>query len=170
MTFNYSSEVDYEFDFDYIKLYEDVCITALDVEACPYEVCVELTLTNDQNIQEINRDTRNIDKSTDVLSFPMNEYEKAADFSKIEDNPCAFDPDSGELILGDIVLSYEHVLAQANEYGHSYEREFAFLIAHSMLHLMGYDHMVDDERIVMEKRQELIMNSLINKYPELKVN
>ena len=72
----------------------------------------------------------------------------------------AFHPESGELMLGDIVISKEKVISQAEEYGHSIEREYAFLIAHSMLHLFGYDHMEDDERMIMEEKQEEILERL----------
>ena len=90
----------------------------------------------------------------------MNEYPAPADFSEIEDDPDAFDPDSGELLLGDIMISVEKVKEQARLYGHSEKRELAFLVAHSMLHLMGYDHIDDEERAVMEKRQSEILDSI----------
>lgn len=170
MTFVFDSEVEIDFDFDYKKLYEDVVMACLDAEQCPYEAQVALTLVDDEAIRQINKENRDIDKATDVLSFPMNDYPSEADFSNIEEDLTAFDPDSGELILGDIVISIDHVHSQAIEYGHSVAREFAFLICHSMLHLMGYDHMEDSQRIVMEDHQKIIMESLINKYPELKVN
>ena len=83
-----------------------------------------------------------------------------ADFSKIEEDPMAFDPESGEFLLGDIVISKEKVIAQAEEYGHSVKREYAFLIAHSVLHLSGYDHMEEEERIEMETLQREILNEL----------
>ena len=79
------------------------------------------------------------------------------DFSKIEEDPMAFDPESSEFLLGDIVISMDKVWEQAENYGHSREREYAFLIAHSMLHLFGYDHMEEEERKDMEKRQEEIL-------------
>ena len=78
----------------------------------------------------------------------------------IEDCAEAFDPESGELVLGDIVISKEKVLAQAEEYGHSPRREYAFLIAHSVLHLCGYDHMEEEERLVMEQKQREILEKL----------
>ena len=114
---------------------------------------------NDE-IHEMNRDFREIDRATDVLSFPMLEYEKPGDFSHFESSQDCFDPETGELLLGDIVISKEKVLAQAEEYGHSAKREYAFLIAHSVLHLSGYDHMEDDERIEMENLQREILNKL----------
>jgi len=90
----------------------------------------------------------------------MNEYENPGDYSDIESIPDAFDPESGELLLGDIVLSQDHILKQAEEYGHSVLREFAFLIVHSLLHLTGYDHIEEDDRIIMEERQRVIMDAL----------
>ena len=94
------------------------------------------------------------------MSFPMLDYEVAGDFSMAEDDISNFNPDSGELILGDIVISYDKVIEQAAEYNHSRNRELAFLVAHSMLHLFGFDHMVDDERIEMEEKQNIILNNL----------
>lgn len=78
-----------------------------------------------------------------------------------EESAEAFNPESGELMLGDIVISKEKVLSQAEEYGHLPKREYAFLIAHSMLHLFGYDHMVDEERVVMEAKQKEIMEKSV---------
>jgi len=93
-----------------------------------------------------------------VLSFPLLEYPAPADFSFLEDAGVdAFEPDSGELLLGDIVISLDRAMEQAGEYGHSLKREVAFLTAHSMLHLFGYDHVEDEERSVMEKMQEEIL-------------
>ena len=109
----------------------------------------------------MNREFRQIDRSTDVLSFPQVEYPSPADFSWAEEHEVdCFDPDSGELVLGDIVVSLDHVKEQAAQYGHGCRREFAFLIAHSMLHLLGYDHMEAREAAVMEKKQADILDSL----------
>ena len=91
----------------------------------------------------------------------MLSYEIAGDFSKLEeDYDDNFNPDTGEIMLGDIIISVEKVFEQAESYGHSIEREFAFLILHSMLHLFGYDHMDDEERKSMESDQESILNNL----------
>ena len=137
---------------------ENVIHTALDYEKCPYEVQVFVLLTDDEEIRQMNRDHRGIDRPTDVLSFPMAEYPVPGDFSDVEDRePDAFHPATGELMLGDIIISMDRMAAQAEEYGHSRIRELAFLTAHSMLHLMGYDHMEDEERQVMERRQEEIL-------------
>ena len=141
-------------------LAEKVIEAALDYEACPYESEVNLLLTMNDEIREMNSNFRNIDRATDVLSFPMVDYEEPGNFDFLEDTLEYFNPESGELMLGDIVISKEKVISQAEEYGHSIEREYAFLIAHSMLHLMGYDHMEEDERIVMEQKQKEILEQL----------
>ena len=142
------------------ELAERVANAALDHEGCPYEAEVGLLITDDESIRELNSRFRGIDKSTDVLSFPMTEYESPACFDGFDERTGLFNPESGELLLGDIAISADHVVSQALEYGHSVEREFSFLVAHSMLHLMGYDHMEEEERIDMEKRQEDILSGL----------
>ncbi|MDO4266612.1 MAG: rRNA maturation RNase YbeY [Eubacteriales bacterium] len=157
MTIDIENEFNGEIAIPYEEIAERVVEEALESENCPYECSVELLLTDDASIREMNGEFREIDRSTDVLSFPMIEYEAPACFDGFDDCPELFHPESGELLLGDIVISMEHVKAQAEEYGHSEEREFAFLIAHSMLHLMGYDHMEEDERRIMEEKQEAIL-------------
>ncbi len=149
-----------ELDLDYMEIANLVTEGVLDYENCPYESQVELLLTNNAEIQRINNEFRGIDRPTDVLSFPMIEYDSPADFSSVEEDDSNFDLETGELILGNIVISKEKVIAQAEEYGHSVKREFAFLIAHSMLHLLGYDHMEDGERLVMEEKQRNILDNL----------
>ena len=134
---------------------------SLDYEGCPYEAEVNLLLTDNEGIRALNREYRHIDRPTDVLSFPVLEFEAPADFSAAEQEELdCFHPETGELVLGDIIISVEKVIEQAEKYGHSREREYAFLIAHSMLHLMGYDHEVPEEAEVMEKRQAAILESL----------
>lgn len=155
MTIDISYETAIELDIPYEDIIRQMVVAALDYENCPYEAEVSVTVVDDKEIQEINKTYRNIDKATDVLSFPMYQYEKAADFDNLDDS--AFNPESGELLLGDIVISAEKVTAQAKEYGHSKEREFAFLLVHSMLHLLGYDHMEEEERLVMESKQKEIL-------------
>ena len=137
------------------------CITAaLSAEKVPLPCEINVLVTDDQGIREINNAYRQIDRATDVLSFPMNEFRHPLDFQQIEQEEDCFHPESGELLLGDIVISKEHVFAQAEEYGHSVKREFAFLIAHSMLHLFGYDHMEEEERLQMERMQEEILERM----------
>ena len=117
------------------ELAEKVINAALDYLDCPYEAEVNLLLTMNEEIHQMNMEFRQIDRPTDVLSFPMVNYEEAGNFDFLEDADEYFHPESGELMLGDIVISKEKVISQAEEYGHSIEREYAFLIAHSMLHL-----------------------------------
>ena len=150
-------ETDRKLPFDARKIAELVIETSLDYVKCPYETEVSLLLTTDEEIKEINRMQRQIDRATDVLSFPMADYETPGDFSHLDEDAGLFHPDTGELMLGDIVISKDRVIAQAEEYGHEIKREYAFLIAHSMLHLFGYDHMEEEERKDMEKRQEEIL-------------
>ncbi len=147
--------------YDYESLFTKVINAASDYVNCPYEVSVNILLTNDSEIHSINLSERNIDKPTDVLSFPMLDYDTPGDFSFIcDEDICYFDPDSGELLLGDIVISLDTAKRQAEEYGHSFTREIAFLCAHSMLHLFGYDHMMDEERVEMERMQKQILEGI----------
>lgn len=158
-----SIEFEYErqYSFDVKETIEKVILQALDYVSCPYECSINVLLTNDDSIHEMNREYRDTDRATDVLSFPMLEYDTPADFSFVEDDPESYaDPDSGELVLGDIVISLERMEAQAKEYNHSLRRELAFLVAHSMLHLCGYDHMEEGEREIMEQKQEEILRQL----------
>lgn len=160
MTLIFEEEGELKLDLPCEELATKVIEAALDYEDCPYEVEVNLLLTMNDEIQEMNQNFRQIDRATDVLSFPMIDYEEAGNFDFLEDVMDAFHPESGELMLGDIVISKEKVISQAEEYGHSIEREYAFLIAHSMLHLFGYDHMEEEERIVMESKQKEILEQL----------
>lgn len=161
MTILFEEETEVPFSFDYESLAEQVITAACDAEECPYEAEVNLTLVDNEQIHEINRMHRGIDRPTDVLSFPMQTYEKPSDFSHVEDFVEEnFNPDTGELLLGDIVLSVEKVSEQAVAYGHSEIREYAFLILHSMLHLFGYDHETEEERADMEARQRAILDTL----------
>ncbi|MBQ7563588.1 MAG: rRNA maturation RNase YbeY [Lachnospiraceae bacterium] len=160
MTAVIEKETDISFDFDYEALFPKIVAAVTEAEACPYEVSVSLFLTGNEEIKELNRMNRGIDSVTDVLSFPLAVYPAPSDFSELEKDPDNFDPDTGELLLGDIVLSADQVLLQAESYGHSPKREYAFLIVHSLLHLFGYDHIEDRDRKLMEGRQEEIMRIL----------
>ncbi|MBQ6464392.1 rRNA maturation RNase YbeY [Pseudobutyrivibrio sp.] len=160
MTIYFETECEADFDFDYEKIAKDVINTAIDHMGFPFEAEVSVTITDDEGIQTINKEFRQIDSPTDVLSFPMIEYKNAGDFSEIEENDDLFNPESGEVILGDIVLNVQRIYKQAEEYGHSILREYAFLIAHSMLHLFGFDHMTEAEASVMEQKQREILNIL----------
>ena len=162
MSFFLEKETEVDFEFDYETLAKEVVEFSLEHELFPYEAEVNVILTDNPSIAAINEEYRDLAKPTDVLSFPMLDYEHPADFSVVEDMSAedCFDPDSGELILGDIIISVEKVIEQSEAYGHSRERELGFLVAHSMLHLFGFDHMEADEREDMEKRQEEILNQL----------
>ncbi len=155
MTFYVENETDVTFDFDVERLVEQVVTEVLEEEDCPYETQVNVLLTDNEGIREFNRRQRGIDRETDVLSFPNLNYVRPSEF-EIDENEEAdyFDPDSGELILGDIIVSVDRVLQQAESYGHSVKRELAFLVAHSMLHLCGYDHEEDQDAALMEEKQE----------------
>lgn len=161
MTIQIEEEVEIPFSFDYTELTERVINSALDYLECPYEAEINVLFTDNESIREINRENREIDAPTDVLSFPLGEYPVPGKFDDLEEEqPDVFHPDTGELMLGDIVISVERVLSQAEEYGHSVERELAFLLAHSMLHLCGFDHMEEEERLVMEEKQRQMMDVL----------
>ncbi len=170
MTLNYETEIPVETlasvfgEMDPEKTAHRVIVEALEKIGCPFEAQVNLLLTDDDAIHEMNRQFRGIDRATDVLSFPMLSFETPGDFSFLDeegsmDADC-FDPGSGELLLGDIVVSVDHCIAQANAYAHSITREYAFLIAHSMLHLCGFDHLDAAQEKEMFSRQELILQEL----------
>ncbi len=160
MTITIEYETEIPLLISYRPLIEAVVEAAMEYEACPYEAEITVLLTDNEAIRQINFEQRKIDAPTDVLSFPMQEYPAPSDFSEIEEQIDAFHPETGELLLGDIVISVEKVLEQASKYGHSKERELGFLVAHSMLHLFGYDHMEEDEAKRMEKKQEEILQGL----------
>jgi probable rRNA maturation factor len=132
---------------------EAVINTVLESEGCRHDVEVNILVTDSETVRQLNRDFRQIDEATDVLSFPN------VDFN-VELETSSFDPDSGRLILGDIVISAEKVRAQAAAYGHSLRREYAFLLTHSLLHLLGYDHMEVWAAQEMEEKQEQVLRQL----------
>lgn len=160
MTLVFEEEGNLRLELPCEELARRVIEAALDYVDCPYEAEVNLLLTMNEEIREMNCNFREIDRATDVLSFPMVDYERAGEFDFLEERMDYFHPETGELMLGDIVISKEKVISQAEEYGHSIVREYAFLIAHSMLHLFGYDHMEEEERVVMEQKQAEILESL----------
>lgn len=155
------NETEENFDFELEEVALTVINKTLEIEQCPYEVEVNLLITDNEGIRIYNRENREIDKPTDVLSFPNLFFEKESDFSFSEKEKVDYeDPETGKIILGDIIISAEKVKEQAKEYGHSEKREYAFLTAHSMLHLCGYDHMESGEAKIMEQKQEEILNLL----------
>ena len=160
MTVNIDYESEDRLDLPYETIIQEIVEEAVDYENCPYEAEVNVLLTDNEGIRQINRQYRQIDSPTDVLSFPMADYDEPADFDRLEEQGADyFNPETGELLLGDIVISVDKVKEQARKYGHSESRELAFLVAHSMLHLCGYDHMEEEERLDMERRQREILES-----------
>ena len=161
MTYYVENETEVVFDFDVEEIVNMVSNEVLEEENCPYETQINVLLTDNEGIREFNRQYRDIDRETDVLSFPNLDFEEPSKFD-IDENREAdyFDPDTGELILGDIIISVDRVKEQAERYGHSEKREFAFLVAHSMLHLCGYDHMEEEEAAIMEAKQEAVLQKL----------
>jgi len=162
MIFFVENEVSANFSFDIEEIAKKVAERTLELEKCPFDVTISLTITDDEGIRKINKEFRDIDAPTDVLSFPNISYDKPGDFSVCEGEQKIdiLDPDTGLIAFGDIVINEKRVREQAKEYGHSELREYAFLVAHSMLHLCGYDHMEEDEAKVMESKQEEVLNSL----------
>ncbi len=159
MTINIEYESESTLDIPYKDIITSAIEESMDYEGCPYEAEVNVLITDNEDIRQINKEFRNIDSPTDVLSFPMVDYESPSDFDHLEDmTNDYFNPETGELLLGDIVISVDKVKEQAEKYGHSETREMAFLVAHSMLHLFGYDHMEEDERLVMEQKQDEILS------------
>lgn len=145
------------------KIYiEKVINFSLKEEEFNENVQISVVFVDNEEIKEINRETRGIHKETDVLSFPMIDYEKGMVFKSQYKNH-KFDEtyyDGEEFVLGDIVISLEKSLEQSIEFNHSYERETSYLLVHSILHLLGYDHMEEIEKQIMRGREEEILNKL----------
>ena len=155
------NETEKVYDFDVEEIAVKVIEKTLELEKCPYETEINLLLTYNKEIQEYNKANRGIDKATDVLSFPNLFFEKESEFQIPQGLEADYiNPESGNVILGDIIISTDKVSEQSKLYGHSEKRELAFLIAHSTLHLCGYDHMTADEAKRMEEKQENILREL----------
>ena len=114
---------------------------------------ISITLTTPENIRKINKEYRNVDNETDVLSFPI--FEKEELDKKILNNNFEY-----EDILGDIVISIKRVEEQAKEYGHSFERELSYMLVHGFYHLMGYDHIKEEDKLVMRSKEEKVLTKL----------
>lgn len=159
MTFYAENNTDRDFDFPMEEVFRRVAGEVLRTEKADFEAEVNLMIVDLDTIHEMNRDYRQIDRPTDVLSFPNLTFDRPGEFDLTE-SADVVDPETGEVVLGDIVICYDKVLEQAEEYGHSILREFAFLLTHSMLHLCGYDHMTEEEASVMEEKQNRILDTL----------
>lgn len=134
---------------DFEKLVEDCMRGALEEEETEDDAEVSVTLVDNARIRELNREFREIDRETDVLSFPLG-----------DENGFEVDPDTDAILLGDIVISLEKAKTQSEEYGHSFRREVAFLLTHSLFHLLGYDHMTPEEEKEMFAKQEKVLTNL----------
>lgn len=149
-------------DEEFQNKLEEVINFALKEEEVTVKAEISMLFVDNEEIREINNDTRGIDRVTDVLSFPMLDYEDKKVFKEMykdkEFNETFMDGE--ELVLGDIVLSLERALEQSEEYNHSFTREACYLVVHSVLHLLGYDHMEDEDKKVMRKREEEILGKL----------
>ena len=146
--------LDIEENKEYIKTIEKVVKKCFEEEKLQNtKLYISIILTNPENIRKINEKYRNIDKETDVLSFPMFEKDELQEKIKNNDFVC-------EDVLGDIVISIERVENQAKEYGHSFERELAYMIVHGFYHLMGYDHIEEKDKLIMRPKEENILNKL----------
>lgn len=154
-------DLDSILSFDWEETAEEVARQVLKDEGCPYQAEVNLLLIGSDRMREINRSERDVDRTTDVLSFPCVNYHVPAAWedaeASISDN---FDPETGRLMLGDILINVKKVEEQADQYGHSTRREFAFLVAHSLFHLLGYDHMAAEEETVMFRKQDRVLREL----------
>ena len=162
MTVDILYETEDRLPFDAEEVLGGVIREVLRQEGCPYEAQVCVSFVGDGEIRSRNREFRETDSVTDVLSFPLVPFSEPADFRFLEEDEAAacFDPDTEELCLGDIVIDTARAAQQAEEYGHSLRREAAFLTAHSMLHLLGYDHMTETEAAEMEEKQEQVLQAL----------
>lgn len=159
MVIDITYEAQKKLHISYKKIIEDIVSASIDYLSCPYEIEVSVSIVDEETIQSLNSEYRGIDKATDVLSFPANDYFEPAKFDEFEDIDEAFNMETGDFLLGDIILSAEHIIKQADEYGHTRKRELAFLVAHSMLHLVGFDHIDDTEREKMELMQREILET-----------
>ena len=135
------------------EIINKVIKTVLELEEIKHDLDIYITLTNNEEIHIINKEYRNVDRPTDVLSFPMYEREE---IPKLREEKV----DDTEEILGDIIISIPKIKEQAEEYGHSYERELAYLTTHGMLHLLGYDHIIEEEKVVMREHEEAVLTEL----------
>ena len=146
--------LDLEENKEYERIISKVIDECFNVEKLQdSKLYVSITLTTPENIRKFNKEYRNIDKETDVLSFPM--FEKEEIDEKIKNN----DFENID-ILGDMIISIPKVQEQAIEYGHSFERELAYMVVHSFYHLMGYDHIKEEDKLVMRPKEEFVLNNL----------
>ena len=154
----------YEFDFNLSSLSKKVVNELLSVEKVNQEISVDIFIVGLKRIRTINKNMRGIDKTTDVLSFPNIPFHRPSDFKSIIKNKklysSVFDYSNNCFYLGDIVICYDKILSQSKKYGHSVKREYVFLLVHSILHLLGYDHIDSKEEMIMFDKQNVVLNKL----------
>jgi probable rRNA maturation factor len=139
-----------------LKLIEQAAKLCVKRENFAFPCEATITLTDNETIREINRDHREVDKATDVLSFPLLDFVDG--HAQIQ--PGDLDPDTNRVLLGDIIISVEKAQEQAENYGHSFEREMAFLTVHGMLHLLGHDHQTESEEKIMFGKQDAVLEEM----------
>lgn len=144
MTIYYNYEAEQKLHIPWMNIISDVVNGTLEYMKFKKEAEVSVSVVDGDEIRQLNKDFRDIDRVTDVLSFPIGDK----------------NPETGEIVLGDIVLCAEKIISQAEEFGHTRKRELAFLTCHSMLHLLGYDHIDDTERMEMEDLQRKILEKI----------
>lgn len=160
---DYINDNNYSFDFDIEESFNLIAKYILEKHNFPEDAYLSVSIVDNDIIKELNSANRNIDSVTDVLSFPNMPMEKKADFDILNDSIIkaeCYEYDTDSINIGDVVICYDRALEQANEYGHSVKREFCFLFAHSILHLIGFDHIDDNERMRMEEEQKVILDDL----------
>lgn len=155
MTVWIENTTDSEIFEGYEKVIEQIVKLSLEAENFAQNVEVSVTIVDNDEIHRINKEFRNIDLPTDVLSFPLLEFENGVLLEETAKENINID--TNEIVIGDIIISIERAAEQAQEYGHSLKREIAFLTAHSMYHLMGYDHMEPEEEKIMSAKQEAVL-------------
>lgn len=149
-----TAEVELDNEQEVLELIEKSAKKVL--EQVDFDAFIDVTIVDDENIRQLNAEYRDKDTVTDVLSFPMYEFENGEPLEELEK-----DPEINKVMLGDMILNYGRVLEQAKEYGHSPARECAFLTVHSVFHLLGYDHeRGEEDRILMRQNEERVLKSL----------
>lgn len=149
------------FGFDDIKLSNKIIKKVLETEKINYNISLNISIVGINKIRTINKKLRNIDKATDVLSFPNIQFKKPSSLNSLIKNKSVYnsiyDFDTNSFYLGDIIICYDKIISQSKKYNHSIKREFSFLLVHSMLHLLGYDHMNKrDEEYMFDKQDKIL--------------
>lgn len=152
------------FEFDEYRFAKKVVAEILRLEKITMSVSINISIVNSRKIKSLNKITRNIDKVTDVLSYPNIPFKKPSDLKSVVKNKklenLIFDYTTNTYFLGDIVICYNKVIEQSKKYNHSIKREYSFLLTHSMLHLLGYDHMINKDEKSMFEKQDKVLNNL----------